>query len=47
MGFFSTFLGLTIFEQVAVGTVIGAAIISLIYALWLRGSVLRADKGTK
>jgi K(+)-stimulated pyrophosphate-energized sodium pump len=47
MPFFDTFLNLTLFEQVAIGTVIGAAILSLIYAVWLRHSVLKADKGTK
>jgi K(+)-stimulated pyrophosphate-energized sodium pump len=45
--FFDTFLSLGLFEQFAIGTVIIAAILSLIYAVWLRRSVLSADKGTK
>ncbi|MFX1474963.1 MAG: sodium/proton-translocating pyrophosphatase, partial [Promethearchaeota archaeon] len=47
MTFFDTFLSLGLFEQGAIYTVIVAAILSLIYAAWLRKSVLRADKGTK
>ncbi len=46
MGFFATFLSLTFFEQLAILSVIAAAIISLIYALWLRRDVLKVDKGT-
>ncbi len=47
MTFFDTFLSMGLFEQFAIGTVIIAAILSLIYAVWLRRSVLRADKGTQ
>ncbi|MFX1580723.1 MAG: sodium/proton-translocating pyrophosphatase, partial [Promethearchaeota archaeon] len=47
MGIFSTFLHLQWYEQVAILLVIVAAIISLIYAVWLRRDVLKNDKGTK
>jgi K(+)-stimulated pyrophosphate-energized sodium pump len=47
MTFFDTFLTLGLFEQGAIYTVIIAAIMSLVYAVWLRRSVLSADKGTK
>ena len=47
MGFFSTFLGLQLHEQIMIYIVIVAAIISLIYAVWLRRDVLKGDKGTK
>ncbi|MFW9831353.1 MAG: sodium-translocating pyrophosphatase [Candidatus Thorarchaeota archaeon] len=47
MGLFSTFLHLLWYEQVAILMVIVAAIISLIYAIWLRRDVLKHDKGTK
>lgn len=47
MGIFSTFLSLQWYEQVAIGFVIASAIISLIYAVWLRRDVLKSDKGTK
>ncbi|MFW9985965.1 MAG: sodium-translocating pyrophosphatase [Candidatus Odinarchaeota archaeon] len=47
MGLFATFLHLAWYEQVALIMVIVAAIISLIYALWLRRDVLKYDKGTK
>ncbi len=46
-GFFSTFLSLTPLEQGMLYFVIIAAIISLIYAVWLRRDVLKHDKGTK
>ena len=47
MPLFDTFLSLTLYEQLAILLVIAAAILSLIYAAWLRRDVLRADKGTK
>ena len=46
-GFFSTFLSLSLIEQLMIYFVIIAAIISFIYALWLRRDVLKHDKGTK
>jgi K(+)-stimulated pyrophosphate-energized sodium pump len=39
--------GLNSFEQVAVIFVLAAAFISLAYAWWLRGIVLKKDKGTE
>ncbi len=47
MGLFSTFLHLHWYEQAAILLVIVAAIISLIYAVWLRRDVLKHDKGTQ
>ncbi|MHA1917191.1 MAG: sodium-translocating pyrophosphatase [Candidatus Ranarchaeia archaeon] len=47
MGFFHTFVQLTLLEQISIMVVIVAAIVSLIYALWLRDSVLKKDKGTE
>ena len=38
--------GLNDFEQIAIVGVLLAAFISLVYAAWLRGVVLRKDKGT-
>ncbi len=38
--------GLNDFEQVAIIFVLVAAFISLVYAWWLRGTVLKKDKGT-
>jgi K(+)-stimulated pyrophosphate-energized sodium pump len=38
--------GLNDFEQIAILCVLGAAFISLAYAAWLRGVVLKKDKGT-
>ena len=38
--------GLNNFEQIAVVFVLVAAFISLAYAWWLRGIVLKKDKGT-
>jgi K(+)-stimulated pyrophosphate-energized sodium pump len=38
--------GLNDFEQIAILCVLGAAFLSLIYAAWLRGTVLKKDKGT-
>ncbi|RPH58930.1 MAG: hypothetical protein EHM81_09115, partial [Chloroflexi bacterium] len=38
--------GLDGFEQVAIILVLVAAFISLAYAWWLRGTVLKKDKGT-
>src|SRR5208283_3808185 len=35
------------FEAVSPWVIIGIAIISLLYAFWLRGSVLKKDKGTE
>ncbi len=45
-GFFSTFLSLSPIEQAMLYFVIIAAIISLIYAVWLRRDVHKHDKGT-
>ena len=38
--------GLTSFEQVGIWSVLGVAILGLLYALFLRGQILREDKGT-
>jgi K(+)-stimulated pyrophosphate-energized sodium pump len=38
--------GLNNFEQIAICLVLVAAFISLLYAAWLRGTVLKKDKGT-
>jgi K(+)-stimulated pyrophosphate-energized sodium pump len=38
--------GLNDFEQIAILCVVGAALLSLAYAVWLRGTVLKKDKGT-
>jgi len=38
--------GLNTFEQIAIVFVLIAAFISLLYAWWLRGSVLKKDRGT-
>lgn len=38
--------GLTPFEQIAIISVLVAAVISLVYAWWLRSVVLKKDKGT-
>src|SRR3990172_1036938 len=38
--------GLTAFEQVGIWSVLGVAIVGLLYALFLRGQILREDKGT-
>jgi K(+)-stimulated pyrophosphate-energized sodium pump len=38
--------GLNNFEQIAICFVLFAAFISLVYAWWLRGTVLKKDKGT-
>jgi len=40
-------LGLTTFEQVAIWSVLGIAILGLVYALFLRHQILGEDKGTK
>ena len=39
--------GLNNFEQIAIVFVLVAAFISLAYAWWLRGTVLKKDKGTE
>ena len=39
--------GLNVFEQTAVWLVLGTAFVSLGYAWWLRGAVLKKDKGTE
>src|SRR5512139_705419 len=41
-----TRFGLSSFEQIAIVGVLVAAFISLVYAWWLRGTVLKKDKGT-
>ena len=38
--------GLTTFEQVAIWSVLGVAILGLLYAVFLRSQILREDKGT-
>lgn len=39
--------GLSVFEQYAILGVLATAFISLLYAWWLRGTVLKKDKGTE
>jgi K(+)-stimulated pyrophosphate-energized sodium pump len=39
--------GLTSFEQVAIWTILGIAILGLLYALFLRKQILKEDKGTE
>ena len=39
-------MGLSTFETVAPWGILGIAVISLLYALWLRSGVLKKDKGT-
>lgn len=39
-------MNLATFETIAPWAIVGIAILSLLYALWLRGNVLRKDKGT-
>ena len=38
--------GLNLFEQVAIWSVLGVAILGLLYAIFLRTQILREDKGT-
>jgi len=40
-------LGLTTFETIAIWSVLGVAILGLLYALFLRQQILREDKGTE
>ena len=47
MQLFETFAGMLLIEQLMILTVIAAAIVSLVYALWLRKGVLQQDKGTE
>jgi len=47
MQLFSTFLGMSLIEQIMVFLVIGAAVLSLIYANWLWAGVKAKDKGTE
>jgi K(+)-stimulated pyrophosphate-energized sodium pump len=47
MQLFETFAGMLLIEQLMIMTVIAAAIVSLLYALWLRKGVLAQDKGTE
>jgi len=47
MQLFETFIGMTWYEQAMIFTVILAAIVSLVYAWWLRNGVLKQDKGTE
>ncbi|TFG26327.1 sodium-translocating pyrophosphatase, partial [Candidatus Thorarchaeota archaeon] len=48
MQLFQTFLeAMSLIEQVMILTVIGAAIVSFVYAWWLRKGVLEKDKGTE
>jgi K(+)-stimulated pyrophosphate-energized sodium pump len=39
--------GLTTFEQIAIWSVLGIAILGLLYALFLRSQILQKDKGTQ
>ncbi len=39
--------GLTTFEAIAIWAVFGVAILGLLYAIFLRGQILREDKGTE
>ena len=39
--------GLTTFEAVAIWTVLGVAILGLLYAIFLRSQIMREDKGTE
>jgi K(+)-stimulated pyrophosphate-energized sodium pump len=39
--------GLTSFEQIAIWSVLGVAILGLLYALYLRNQILKEDKGTE
>jgi len=47
MQLFETFAGMLLIEQLMILTVIAAAIVSLVYAWWLRKGVLQQDKGTE
>jgi len=47
MQLFETFAGMLLIEQLMILTVIAAAIVSLVYAWWLRKGVLSQDKGTE
>ncbi|MFW9960481.1 MAG: sodium-translocating pyrophosphatase [Candidatus Thorarchaeota archaeon] len=47
MQLFETFAGMLLIEQLMILTVIAAAIVSLVYAWWLRKGVLEQDKGTE
>jgi K(+)-stimulated pyrophosphate-energized sodium pump len=38
--------GLTPFEQIAIWSVLGVAILGLLYAIFLRNQILKEDKGT-
>ena len=40
-------LGLTLFEQIAIWSVLGIALLGLAYALFLRRQILQEDKGTE
>ncbi len=39
--------GLSTFEQIAIWSVLGIAILGLLYAIFLRGQILKEDKGTE
>ena len=39
--------GLSSFEQIAIWSVLGIAILGLLYAIFLRGQILKEDKGTE
>jgi K(+)-stimulated pyrophosphate-energized sodium pump len=39
--------GLTVFEQIAIWSVLGVAILGLLYAIFLRSQILREDKGSE
>ena len=38
--------GLTSFEQIAIWSVLGVAILGLLYAIFLRAQIMREDTGT-
>lgn len=40
-------MGLTTFETIAIWSVLGIAVVGLLYALLLRVQILREDKGAK
>ncbi len=44
---FTTFLDLTLIEQLTLGAVIAVAILSFVYSWWLRKDVLSHDKGSE
>ena len=47
MQLLETFIGMTLLEQAMIWTVVVCAFISLVYAWWLRKTVLEKPKGTE